>query len=152
MYYPRSYEMLNNGNQTTVRWPWKPEKWGAFWRWPIIRCFIKSDRAGLIIDLSINFRLNGKHRRAVQFLCYFCKVMLYLKLLVYKILFYCLCFNILQRLFRSAEARRFWWWEKHAFMLVVCFVGGILVTSWLLHFCCSVRYDVLFWIILGVHL
>ena len=33
---------------------WKAEKLGAFWRWPITRCFIKSDRAGLIIDHSIN--------------------------------------------------------------------------------------------------
>ena len=27
----------------------------------IIRCFIKSDRAGLFIEHSINFRLNGEH-------------------------------------------------------------------------------------------
>ena len=45
---------------------WKAEKLGAFWRWPITRCFIKSDRAGLIIDHSIIFRLNGEHWRAVQ--------------------------------------------------------------------------------------
>ena len=63
----------------TKRWPmetrqpcggqWKAEKLEAFWRWPITRCFIKSDRAGLIIGHSINFRLtcNGEHWRAVQF-------------------------------------------------------------------------------------
>ena len=45
---------------------WKAEKLG-FWRWPITRCFIKSDRAGLFIEHSINFRLNGEHWRAVQF-------------------------------------------------------------------------------------
>ena len=32
----------------------------------ITRCFIKSDRAGLIIEHSINYRLNGEHCRAVQ--------------------------------------------------------------------------------------
>ena len=46
---------------------WKVEKLGAFWRWPITRCFIKSDRAGLIIEHSINFRLNSEHWRAVRF-------------------------------------------------------------------------------------
>ena len=38
---------------------WKAKKLGAFWRWPITRCFIKSDRAGLIIVHCINFCLNG---------------------------------------------------------------------------------------------
>ena len=37
----------------------KVEKLVALWRWSITRCFIKSDRAGLIIDHSINFRLNA---------------------------------------------------------------------------------------------
>ena len=45
---------------------WKAEKLGAFWRWPITRCFIKSDSAGLFIDHSINFSLNGEYWRAVQ--------------------------------------------------------------------------------------
>ena len=44
---------------------WKAEKLGAIWRWPITRCFVKSDRAGLIIDHSINFRLNGEHWRVI---------------------------------------------------------------------------------------
>ena len=46
---------------------WKAEKLGAFWCWPVTRCFIKSNRAGLIIEHSINFRLNGEHSRAMQF-------------------------------------------------------------------------------------
>ena len=46
---------------------WKAEKLGAFWRWPITRCYIQSDRAWLIIGHSMNFRLNGEHWRAVQF-------------------------------------------------------------------------------------
>ena len=45
---------------------WKAEKLGVFRRWPITRCFIKSDRAGLFIEHFINFRHNGEHRRAVQ--------------------------------------------------------------------------------------
>ena len=45
---------------------WKAEK-QVFWRWPITKCFTKSDTAGLIIEHSINFRLNGEHWRAVQF-------------------------------------------------------------------------------------
>ena len=45
---------------------WKAEKLAAFWRWPITRCFIKSERAGLIIDHSIIFCLDGEHWRAVQ--------------------------------------------------------------------------------------
>ena len=45
---------------------WKAEKLGAFWRWPITRCFIESDKAGLIIEYSINFCLNGEHWRAVK--------------------------------------------------------------------------------------
>ena len=52
-------------------WPcsdqWKAEKLGTFWRWPVTRCVIESDRAGLIIEHSINFRLNGEHWRTVQF-------------------------------------------------------------------------------------
>ena len=47
---------------------WKAEKFGAFWRWPITRCFIKSDRAWLIINHSTSFRLNGEHWRAVHWL------------------------------------------------------------------------------------
>ena len=103
MYYPRDYEMLTNGNQSTVWWPIKsreirsffalwtdarrpvPRLWirsaevqggtslgewehnNNFLRWPVTRCFIKRDRAGLIIiDHSLNFRLNGEHWRAVQ--------------------------------------------------------------------------------------
>ena len=46
---------------------WKAEKLGVFRRWPITRCFIKSDRAGLFIEHFINFHLNGEHRRAVQY-------------------------------------------------------------------------------------
>ena len=46
---------------------WKAENLGVFRRWPITRCFIKSDRAVLFIEHSINFRLNGEHWRAVQF-------------------------------------------------------------------------------------
>ena len=38
---------------------WKAEKLGAFWRRPKTRCFIKSDRPGLIIKHSIYFRLNA---------------------------------------------------------------------------------------------
>ena len=45
---------------------WKAEKLGVFKRWPITRCFIKSDRAGLFIEHFINFRHNGEHWRAVQ--------------------------------------------------------------------------------------
>ena len=60
MYYPRDCEMLTNGNQILCGDEWKAEKLGAFWRRPITWCFIKSDRAGLIIDLSINFRLTGE--------------------------------------------------------------------------------------------
>ena len=45
---------------------WKAEKLGAFWRWPITRCVSKSDKAGLIVMHSMNFRLNGEHWRAVQ--------------------------------------------------------------------------------------
>ena len=45
---------------------WKAEKLGAFWHWPITRCFIKSDRAKLIIEHSINFRLDGEYWRTVQ--------------------------------------------------------------------------------------
>ena len=45
---------------------WKAEKLRVFRRWPITRCFIKSDRAGLFIEHSINFRLNGEYWRAVQ--------------------------------------------------------------------------------------
>ena len=47
---------------------WKAEKLEAFKRWPITRCFIKSDRAVLFIEHSINFRFNGEHWRAVQYL------------------------------------------------------------------------------------
>ena len=47
---------------------WKAEKLRVFRRWPISRCFTKSDRAGLFIEHSINFRLNGEHWRAVQFM------------------------------------------------------------------------------------
>ena len=39
---------------------WKAEKLGAFWRWPVTRRFIKNDKAGLIIEHSINLRLNGR--------------------------------------------------------------------------------------------
>ena len=46
---------------------WKAEKLGVFRRWPITRCFIKSDRAGLFIEHSINFPHNGEHWRAVQY-------------------------------------------------------------------------------------
>ena len=45
---------------------WKAEKLGVFRRWPISRCFIKSDRAVLFIEHSISFRLNGEHWRTVQ--------------------------------------------------------------------------------------
>ena len=39
---------------------WKAEKLGAFWRWPITRCFIKSDStASLIIEHTVNFALSG---------------------------------------------------------------------------------------------
>ena len=64
-------------NVVTKCWPmetrlpcgdqWKADKIGAFWRWSITRCFIESDSVGLIIEYSINFRLNGEHWRAVQF-------------------------------------------------------------------------------------
>ena len=40
---------------------WKAEKLGVFRRWPITRCLIKSDRARLFIEHSINFRINGEH-------------------------------------------------------------------------------------------
>ena len=46
---------------------WKAEKLGAFWRWLITRRFIKSDRAGLFIAHSINFRLDGEHWWAMQY-------------------------------------------------------------------------------------
>ena len=46
---------------------WKAEKLGAFWHWPITKCLIKSYRAGLIIEHSVNFPLNGEHLWAVQF-------------------------------------------------------------------------------------
>ena len=45
---------------------WKAMKSAAFWHWPITRCFIQSDRARLIINQSINFRLNAEHWRAVH--------------------------------------------------------------------------------------
>ena len=38
---------------------WKAEKLGVFRRWPITRCFFKSDRAGLFIEHTINFRLTA---------------------------------------------------------------------------------------------
>ena len=56
----------------------KAETLGAFWRWPITRCFIKSDRAGLIIGHSINLRLNGEHWRAVQCQTSFYRLRFYL--------------------------------------------------------------------------
>ena len=49
---------------------WKAENLGAFWRWPIIRCFFKSDKAGLIIENSINIRVNGEHWRAMQYIAF----------------------------------------------------------------------------------
>ena len=45
---------------------WKSNKSVKFWRWPITRCFIKRNRGELIIDLSINFRLNSEHRSSLQ--------------------------------------------------------------------------------------
>ena len=38
---------------------WKAEKLGAFWRWPITRCLIKSDSSSLIIEHTENFALSG---------------------------------------------------------------------------------------------
>ena len=46
---------------------WKAEKLGAFWRWPITWYFIKSDSAGLFIEHSINFRLDGEHWRPCNY-------------------------------------------------------------------------------------
>ena len=61
--------------------PWEAEKLGAFWRWPITRCFIESHRAGLIIQHSINFHLNSEHWRAVQ--CWILDIITYLCCLKY---------------------------------------------------------------------
>ena len=66
MYYPCDYKLLTNETRLPCGDQWKAEKIGAFWHWPIVRCFIKSDRAGLIIEDSINFHLNGEHWWAVQ--------------------------------------------------------------------------------------
>ena len=53
--------------ETRLQWgdQWKAEKLVAFWRWPITRCSMKSDRARLIIEHSINFHLTSKHWRVV---------------------------------------------------------------------------------------
>ena len=60
MYYPRGYEMLTNGNQTTV---WRPMKSRE------IRSFFGADQkldvsskaivASLIIEHTVNFALSG---------------------------------------------------------------------------------------------
>ena len=69
MYYPRGYGMLTNETRLPRGDQWKAEKLGAFWRWPITRCLIKSVSAGLFIEHSKSLRLNGEHWRAVQFMC-----------------------------------------------------------------------------------
>ena len=67
MHGPHSLvQMLTSGTRLPYGDQWKAEKL-AFWRWPITRCFIKSDSAGLFIEHSINFCLNGEHWRAVQY-------------------------------------------------------------------------------------
>ena len=67
MYYPRGNEMLTNRNQTPgVVTNEKPRN-KEFLRWPITRCFIKNDRAGLIIEHSTNFRLNANIDRPCNF-------------------------------------------------------------------------------------
>ena len=48
--------------ETRLPWgdQWKAEKLlGAFWRWPITKCFIKSDRAGLILVTPYIFALTA---------------------------------------------------------------------------------------------
>ena len=65
MYYPRGYEMLTDGNQTTV---WRPMKSRE------IRSFLaltndvssKAIVASLIIEHTVNFALSGNsHGRAI---------------------------------------------------------------------------------------
>ena len=44
-----------------------------FWRLPITRCFILSDRAGLITEHSINFRLNYENCNCRRASCVMCR-------------------------------------------------------------------------------
>ena len=46
---------------------WKAEKLGAFWRWPITRCLIKSDSSYLNYRAHCKFCLIRQQSRAVQF-------------------------------------------------------------------------------------
>ena len=62
MYYPRGYEMLTNGNQTTVWRPMKSRENRCFLALTITRCLIKSDIvASLIIEHTVNFALLGNN-------------------------------------------------------------------------------------------
>ena len=45
---------------------WKAEKLGAFWRWPITRCLIKSDSSKLNYRAYCKFCLIRQQSRAVQ--------------------------------------------------------------------------------------
>ena len=63
---------------------WKAEKLGAFWRWPMTRCLIKSDSSQLNYRAHCKFCLIRQQSRAVQYDSFATKTQLYGRIEVLK--------------------------------------------------------------------